>query len=193
MDLQHDKRQSYGTYPDLGLQNGIDLDLKPYAARSMFVTQEQLNRLSGVINDYEQKGKDAWGYWKNCTDFAQKAWDAVSGDIINTPRTFQWPNTFAFYDSIVEMNGGVIDRTINECNSDYCSSPCPRDMATLCRPSNTLPQMPETKSKKAASSTHSKAKKDASTGCNKKSNVLELNTGRAQEVLDKYGVGKDGC
>ncbi|MGH8611829.1 MAG: Mbeg1-like protein [Gammaproteobacteria bacterium] len=56
-----------------------------------------------------------------------------------------------------------------------------------------LPLNPNTKYKKEASTTNSKTKKDTSAGCNKESNVLELNTGGAQGELKKYGVGKDGC
>jgi hypothetical protein len=137
VDLQHNKRQSYGTYPVNipSLLKDMDLELSPYATRSMFVTKEQLDRLDKVINDYKQKGKDGWSYWNNCTDFAQKAWEAVSGEVIKKQYGSEIPNTFPFYDSIVEMNGGSeVYRTINKCNSDYCSSPCPRGMATLCRP-----------------------------------------------------------
>lgn len=137
-DLATDHIDTWGTwrdslfggslYPDeeLGRITGAE------ATRSMFVTQKQLDLLLKVIDKYRKKGGSGWSFLNNCTAFAKDAWKSVSGEKINTyfiedlgfPRPI-WPNPISAMYWIIDKNDGTSDRTINQCDSPYCDSPCP--------------------------------------------------------------------
>jgi hypothetical protein len=146
LSSEEEKRETWGTWknPDFYDQNGFlhpnrELYRSPAASRSLFVTKKQYDKLRRVIDKYKSKGDLAWGFLNNCTAFAKDAWQSVSGEKIDTyciedygfPRPV-WPNPISVMYSIIDLNGGVSDRTINQCNSPYCDSICP-PFAAFCK------------------------------------------------------------
>ena len=134
-DLSSKEKETWGTWGNLepiGLYTNKELYRSALASRSMFINQKKYDALHKLIESYSSKGEKAWGFKNNCTAFAKDSWKAVSDEKINVyfvedfgfPRP-TWPNPVSIMYWIIDENGGVSDRTINECNSPFCESTCP--------------------------------------------------------------------
>lgn len=137
IDLLSGTRKTWGTWEDAdslfgSLYPNRELNRSPAASRSLFVTKKQYDNLMVVVDKYESKDDHAWSLLNNCTAFAKDGWKSVSGEKIDTyfiedlgfPRPI-WPNPISAMYSIIDLNGGFSDRTINKCDSPYCASTCP--------------------------------------------------------------------
>lgn len=136
INLSSQEKQTFGTWRTTLSGGEIflnrELNRSPLASRSLFVSKKQYDKLWDVIAKYYSKGKNAWGFKDNCTAFATDGWKAVSSEKINPyfvedlgfPRP-TWPNPVSVMYSIIDLNGDMSERTLNKCNSPYCTSPCP--------------------------------------------------------------------
>jgi hypothetical protein len=64
-----------------GLLENVERGLiRPTATRSKIIDHEQELRLFGIIEQYRQRGQDAWSLLTPCSTFAAEAWAGATGE-----------------------------------------------------------------------------------------------------------------
>jgi hypothetical protein len=80
------------------------------ASRTMHIDDAAESRLINVISDYKNKGSAAWKLGHPCSGFARAAWQAGTGENLNS-NFGPINNPTTLKNSIIKANGGVNNNT----------------------------------------------------------------------------------
>ncbi len=96
----------FGLSSEGGLYTNAEKDREWDFSRSTYITEEQANQLQEIVQEYEKKGDDAWGYLTPCSHFASETWEKVTNEKLDHDGIFiSTPGELG--DSIQEANGGI--------------------------------------------------------------------------------------
>jgi RHS repeat-associated protein len=101
------EKTTYGTFGNRnpnGLYMNVEIDDSAEASRSMNINAAQENIFYSMIQKYQAKGDDAWGYLNPCSSFAADVWNAVTGESLAHQAYFIISNPTTLRDSIIMQN-----------------------------------------------------------------------------------------
>lgn len=103
--------RTYGTWGNNptdegnGLFENLELGRASDASRTLRITDKQEQALMDKIQEYKDKGEDAWGYLNPCSGFATEAWQAATGESLSHRSAGIISNPSKLKESIVSANG----------------------------------------------------------------------------------------
>lgn len=86
------------------LDNGMNT---AEATRTLTINDDQEKALMDVIQEYKDKGNDAWKLLAPCSAFAQDAWDEGTGEYLNGNTWIIINNPATLKEAIIKENGGL--------------------------------------------------------------------------------------
>ncbi len=121
---------TYGTWGNnpMNLGNGLHENLEAGragdASRGTHIDDAREARLMGLINAYKGMGPDAWQYGAPCSTFARDAWEAGTGEHLNS-NYGPISNPTTLKESIISANGGVNHLNTTNVGNGGSSKPSP--------------------------------------------------------------------
>lgn len=109
---------TYGTWGNnpTGEGNGLFENLEQgygaQATRTVQLDDEQEAALMKTINQYREKGENAWNLLGPCSKFAQDAWESATGEYLNANTFIIINNPSTLKKSIIEANGNASNGTL---------------------------------------------------------------------------------
>lgn len=119
---------TYGTWGNnpTGEGNGLFENLEQgygaQATRTVQLNDEQEASLMKTINQYKERGENAWNLLGPCSKFAQDAWESATGEYLNANTLIIVSNPETLKKSIIKANGNVSNGTLDIPNSSSGAS-----------------------------------------------------------------------
>ena len=104
--------RTYGTWHNplgqgRGLYENLERNRKGHVRRQVWLTDEQEKKLLAKIDQYKARGRNAWQYGNPCSGFASDAWQAATGEYLNSRLNGVISNPSTLKGAISAANHGV--------------------------------------------------------------------------------------
>jgi hypothetical protein len=100
--------KSYGTWPGEGLCENKELNKKTgHVRRQVWLNDEQEKKLLAKIDQYKARGTNGWQFSNPCSGFASDAWQAATGEYLNSRLNGVTSNPSTLKGAISAANHGV--------------------------------------------------------------------------------------
>ena len=121
------RQTTYGTWGEVaasnyksGLYTNLEAGRSAEAKRTYDMTDSDLKEFNKIINEYREKGEDAWTYTDPCSDFAADVWSTVTGEDLGS--FWIWDTPSDLVESIKKANGDKSNGKYTPSDNDGSSS-----------------------------------------------------------------------
>jgi uncharacterized protein RhaS with RHS repeats len=89
-----------------GLNKNTELKKRSTQGRAVWIDDDQEKKLVEILQSERKKEKKAWGYTKNCSSFAEKTWNEVTGESVDAANGEKLDTPMRLGENLKKQNGG---------------------------------------------------------------------------------------